>query len=85
MDISLLDLLLFNLVSFCGGAFSTFIFVFCCEGYRFERIADKSYLDSAMNHQTWNSPVLASAPPPDTFTEITQKRASAVKAILERG
>ena len=69
LEVSILDLILLNIVSFCGGVFASFIFVFCCEGRRFERIAldREKVLDKQMNHQNIVyppiSPVLASAPP----------------------
>jgi hypothetical protein len=49
---SALDISLLNIVSFCGGVLSTFLFIFCCgEQKRFESIATRNYIDSAMNHQ----------------------------------
>ena len=75
--ISSLDVFLLNIVSFCGGVLSAFVFVFCCESKRLEHIAHRSYVDNAMNHQQVvyppASPVLASAPPPHDVVNISLK------------
>jgi hypothetical protein len=74
---TMLDVVLLNIVSFCGGVLSTFVFVFCCESKRLERIAHRSYVDNAMNHQHAVyppvSPVIATAPPPHDVVNITLK------------
>ena len=80
--INILDVILLNIVSYCSGVLSAFLFVFCCESKRFERIAKNNYLDNTMNHQRIVyppqapicSPVLASAPPPeDKVIQLTLK------------
>ena len=60
--ITLLDSVLLNLVVFCGGVLSTFLFVFCCEPRRFRTIASKSYVDCAMNHHQGQYPIITAIP-----------------------
>lgn len=62
IDISVLDFVLLNVVSCCGGVLLSFLFVFCCEPRRFRLIAQKNTLDAAMNHQQ-GVIALPSAPP----------------------
>lgn len=75
MDISFFDLVLTNLLSFCGGSFATFLFVFCCENTRLRNITN--HQDRSLNHQSilypHNSPVCTAVPSAPAITEITLK------------
>ena len=75
MNVTLFDLVLTNLLSFCGGCFATFLFVFNCENKRFKNISN--HQDASLNHQQTiypnNSPVLSAVPSAPTITEITLK------------
>lgn len=72
MAITILDSVLLNLVCFCGGVLSSFLFVFCCEPRRFRIIAKHNYLDGAMNHQQVISPVLTALPTAPTIIDNYQ-------------
>lgn len=75
MDISVLDFTLITIITFCGGILCTFGFVFCCETKRLKCIANRSYIDNAMNHQRTIYPpeapvITATAPPAEKVLNI---------------
>ena len=77
MDISALDFVLINVISYvCGLATGLII---CCKNKDKLLIKSRS-LDNISNHQ-YNPPIVASAPPPPSFVPtITATSATAIES-----